>query len=99
MEPARALAKAQEVEIDAVAFGVRAIAVYFRRNAAMMTRSILYVLFFAGIIVAQDAASASRHLPSPIGKDGVSRIGYDWREKSRVEPTAKIPGDRREIMV
>jgi hypothetical protein len=99
MEPARGLAKAQEVEIDAVGFGVRAIAVYFRRNAAMVTRAILYVLFFAGITVAQDAASASRQLPSPAGKYGVSRIGYDWTEKSRVEPTAKIPGDHREIMV
>lgn len=64
-----------------------------------MIRSILCGLLLAGFCIAQEPEPAPRLLPAPSGKYGVSRISYDWADRSRVEPTAKIPGDHREIVV
>ena len=49
--------------------------------------------------VAEETGEASKRLPSPDGKYGVARIGYDWVDKSRPEPLSKVPGANREIMV
>ena len=64
-----------------------------------MIRFTLYILLLASLGTAQEADPAPKQLPAPTGKYGISRMGYDWADKSRVEPTAKIAGDHREIMV
>ncbi|HEX4489544.1 MAG TPA: hypothetical protein VH088_24940 [Terriglobales bacterium] len=66
-----------------------------------MIRSILCALLLAGVCAAQNPAGEppQKQLPSPTGKFGVSRIGYDWTDAKRVDPTGKIAGDHREIMV
>ena len=72
-----------------------------------MIRTTLCALLLAVACLAQDAEPtpkpdaepASKQLLTPTGKYGVSRISYDWADKTRIEPTAKIPGDHREILV
>jgi hypothetical protein len=49
--------------------------------------------------VAQETAGTNKRLPSPDGKYGVARIGYDWVDKSRPEPLSNAPSANREIMV
>ena len=51
------------------------------------------------LCVAQQTGGTDKRLPSPDGKYGVARIGYDWVDKSRPEPLSKVPGANREIMV
>lgn len=64
-----------------------------------MIRVALCTILLASFGMAQEAGPPPKQLPPPTGKYGVSRIGYDWTDKSRVDPTARIPGDHREIMV
>jgi hypothetical protein len=66
-----------------------------------MIRSILCALLLVSFCVAQNPAPepAQKQLPSPTGKFGVTRIGYDWTDTKRVDPNGKFAGDHREIMV
>lgn len=60
---------------------------------------ILVCTVCAALCAAQEADAASKRLPSPDGKYGVGRIGFDWVDRSRPEPLSKIPDAHREIMV